>query len=313
MLGVVGCVLVTSCGRAPDTPISRRQIRIATGLPGMTFKPLGEALRAAYARVMPDVDFDVVESEGSVRNLQHLQDGTAELGLALADVAYMGYNGHIAELSQATRGVRGVAVLHPSTVHLLVAADSHISSVTDLRGRRLGIGPSGSGTAVTSTILLSAFGVPLTAVQQRPLSFLEANDALLRGDLDAVFIAAADPVNAVTRATAAGAHLVDIDGPPVDRLRADYPFLRPASIPAATYPGQTLRIKSLRVDVLLLCSERLDDVIVYRLTKSLFDVLPELASGREFLTLIDVRRAPTTPVPLHPGAAWYYRERELSR
>ena len=101
--------------------------------------------------------------------------------------------------------------------------------------------------------------------------------------------------------------------PSPDRLRADYPFLRPATIPAETYPGQTRSIKSLRVDVLLLCSETLDDLTVYRLTRSLFDVLPELTEGRQYLTLIDVRRAPTTPVPLHPGAAWYYRERELSR
>jgi len=66
----------------------------------------------------------------------------------------------------------------------------------------------GSGTAVTSAILLQAFGVPTDAVRQQALSFLDATAALIRGELDAVFIAAADPVTAVRRATEAGAVLL---------------------------------------------------------------------------------------------------------
>jgi len=279
----------------------------------MTFKPLGETLVAAYRRVLPDIQFVVVETEGSVSNLQHLHAGTAELGLTLADVAYMGYNGHIPELGGPARNVRGIAVLHPSTVHLLVAGQSRIRSLADLRGRKVGIGPPGSGTAVTSAILLQAFGVPTDAVRQQALSFLDATAALIRGELDAVFIAAADPVTAVRRATEAGAVLLDVTGTTVDELRRRYPFLRPATIPGGTYPGQPNPIRTVRVDVLLLCRDGLDDVLVHDLTSALFAVLPDMTAKSDYLKLIDVRRAPSTPVPLHPGAAWYYREQELSR
>jgi TRAP transporter TAXI family solute receptor len=162
----------------------------------MTFKPLGDALVSAYRRVLPDVNFVVVGTEGSVSNLDLLQAGTADLGLALSDAAYMAYNGHIAELHGPTRAIRGVAVLHASTVHVLVSKDSVAKSIADLRGMRIGVGASGSGTAVTTAMLLRAFGVPSDDVRQRTMQFQESVRALTNGDLDAVFIAVADPVAA---------------------------------------------------------------------------------------------------------------------
>jgi len=314
---LAGAVVVLLTSSACDAPAASkmpdRTIRIATGLPGMTFKPLGEALVAAYAEVMPDVRFSVVETEGSVNNLAKLEDGSAELGLALADVAYMGYNGHIPELVQRTRNIRGIAVLHPSVVHVLVPKGSTVRSLSDLRERRIGVGPPSSGTAVTSSMLLRAFGVQTDKVKQRTMPFADATGALLHGEIDASFTVAAAPVAVVRKATEAGARLIDIGGPALEHLRIEYPFLRPATIPAGTYPGQSSPVQTVRVDVLLLCRTDLDDVIVHRLTDALFDVLPKLAAHDTYLRLMDVRRAPTTPIPLHPGAAWYYREQELSR
>ena len=56
-----------------------------------------------------------------------------------------------------------------------------------------------------------------------------------------------------------------------------------------------------------------DDVVEHAVSDALFQVLPRLIVSDDYLRFVDVRRAPTTPIPLHPGAAWYYRERELSR
>jgi TRAP-type uncharacterized transport system substrate-binding protein len=53
--------------------------------------------------------------------------------------------------------------------------------------------------------------------------------------------------------------------------------------------------------------------LVHRLTEALFTVLPDLTASRNYLKLMDVRRAAATPVPLHHGAALYYREQELQR
>jgi TRAP transporter TAXI family solute receptor len=99
----------------------------------------------------------------------------------------------------------------------------------------------------------------------------------------------------------------------VRRLRAEYPFLRPGSIPAGTYPREKRPVQTLLVDVLLVTREGLDEALVRRLTSVLFDVLPDLAAKNDFLRQMDPQRAPATPIPLHPGAALFYRERELAR
>lgn len=306
------CLVMAGCQNPAATGKGRLVIRLTTGLPGMTFKPLGEALAHAFGAVMTDVDFQVIETAGSVANLQRLEAGDADLGFALADVAYTAFNGRGGDFPNPARKIRGVAVLHPSAVHILVPGRSTVQSIADLRGR-IGVGPAGSGTAVTSALLLNSFGVPPRDITNRSLPFITASDALASGELDAAFVVAADPVDAVQRATTAGARLINIDGDNVRRLRSDYPFLRPGTIPAGTYKKEPRAIQTMLVDVLLLTREGLDDELVRRLTGALFDVLPQLAASNDFLRLMDPRRAPATPIPLHAGAALYYRERELSR
>lgn len=299
-----------ACRSRVTTPASS-VVRISTGFPDMTFKPLGDALVKEYARVLPDVRFEVEETAGSVTNLEDLQNGTADLGLALADVAYMAFSGDLKELVSDGRNVRGVAVLHSSRVHVLVRADSKIRSVMDFRGHRVVVGPPGSGTAVTSSMLLQAFAVPLEQVEQRALSFASATNALIRGELEGLFVVSADPTETVARAIRAGARLLDVTGPTITRLRADYPFLRTAVIPARTYPGQPRPVETVAIDVLLLSRVGFPEPFVHRLTWALFQVLPSLAKQFDYLRLMELNRAPATPVPLHAGAAWYYRQEEL--
>jgi uncharacterized protein len=309
-------VLFGAAGIGACAPETRRQpervIRLTTGLPGMTFKPLGEALADAFRGVISGVRFEVIETAGSVANLQQLESGEADLGFALADVAYTAFNGRGSDFPAAATHVRALAVLHPSAVHVLVPASSNVRSIADLRGR-IGVGPAGSGTAVTSALLLNAFGVPPQLITNHPIPFISASDALSTGDLDAAFVVAADPVDAVQRATNAGARLVEIADDRVSRLRSEYPFLRPGTIPAGSYKMEPAAIQTMLVDVLLLTREDLDDEVARRLTAALFDVLPQLARTHDFLKMMDARRAPATPIPLHAGAALFYRERELSR
>ena len=172
----------------------------------MTFKPLGEALAAAYARAVPGVRFEVVETPGSVTNLQRLEAGEAELGLALADVAYTAYNGRGADFPRAARSVRGIAVLHPSAVHVLVPGTS--SSSVDRRLRRAHRRRArGQRHRRHLGAAAERVQVPPRSIINEALPFIAAADALGTGELDAAFVVAADPVDAVRRAMAAGARL----------------------------------------------------------------------------------------------------------
>ena len=156
--GFVAAGVLRTRGESRPAAIDKVAVRISSGLSRVGgFMPLSEALVAEYATILPDVQFVILESPGSVRNLQNLQRGEADLGFAQADLAYMGYTGQLPDASERLTNIRGIAVMHPSTVHLLARSGLPIRSIADLEGHRVGVGPSDSGTALTSELLLNAF------------------------------------------------------------------------------------------------------------------------------------------------------------
>jgi TRAP transporter TAXI family solute receptor len=302
-----GCLAPEGGGR----PRPHLTLRLTTGSPGAGFHPLGVALARAYRSAFPDVELQVFESPGSVRNVEAIQHGDADLGFAFADVAYVAFVGQLQEF--AFNRLRGVAVLQLNPLHLVVSSRASIHSVRDLRGRRVAMGPPGSGTALTAGLILRAFGIDPTSVSTELLQFNDASAKLSAGRLDAMFVNASYPAESVTMAAQAGARLLAIEGPAIDRLRHDYPFLRLSAIPPGTYPSHPAPVRTVGVDNLLLCRSDLDEELVYELTKNFFAALPELADEQISLRQMDFAQAPATPIPLHEGAARYYRERELFR
>lgn len=286
-------------------------VRISAGVATGTFGPFSESLARGFKELLPDLRIELVDRPGSVRNLEALENGTVDLGLAQAGVAYMAYNGRGPDSARPMRNIRGVAVLNSSTVHLLVGPRSRARSINDLKGLRVGVGPEGTGSAVTSELLLS----PYAADAPRRLGVVagQTADTLLAGGLDAAFTISGIPHDEVGRATRDGARLVHVNGPAMDRLRTAYPFFRSAVIPAGTYANQRESIQTLSIDIVLLTRKDLDDALVRRLTVGLFQMLPRLSSELDFLRGMDPERAPATPIPLHRGATLYYRERELRR
>jgi TRAP transporter TAXI family solute receptor len=308
-----GLVALTIAGaiscRAPDRTPARQVLRFTTGTPGARFHPLGQALARAYAAALPTLDMVVMDSAGSVANVDALQRGEADLGLSYADVAYMAYAGRLREGQPAFSDLRGITVLELAPVHLVVRAGSGIDDASQLRGRRIAVGPTGSGSALTAEIVLKAIGIETTAARVESLAYNEAAARLAAGAIDALFVTGSDPVDSVRVATNAGARILPLGGPAIDQLRHDYPFFRPTIVARGTYPGHADPIHTIGVDNLLVCRRGLDEAVVHDVTKQFFAQLPSIA----ILSGMDLEQAPATPIPLHDGAARYYRERELSR
>jgi TRAP transporter TAXI family solute receptor len=286
-------------------------LRLTTGTPGAGFHPLGVALGRAYGAAFPNLRVEVIESPGSVRNVEAIEHGEADIGFAFADVAYVAFFGGLGDMPFAN--LRGIAVLQLNPLHLVVRPGSGIGDVASLRGRRVGVGPPGSGTALTAGLVLRAFGIDPGELQTALLPFNEASARLVDGQLDAMFVNASYPAESVSFAAKAGARLIAIEGPAVDRLRHDYPFLRLTAIPSHTYAAHDVPVHTIGVDNLLVCRKDLDEDLVYELTRTFFAALPALVSQQASLSLMDFSQVPATPIPLHEGAARYYRERELFR
>ena len=308
ILAVAVGLAVAGCRPAPPAAV-RARVRLTTGTPGAGFYPLGQSLVDALQTNLPDLIIDHRESTGSVSNVGVLQSGDADVGLAYADVAYIAFVGGLEGRPARFDHLRGIAVLHLAPVHLVVGATSGIRDVSGLRGRRVGVGTPGSGTALTAKLVLMAFGMDPASVQAKPLRYNDAAAQLTAGELDAMFVIGADPTESVQAGTRAGARLLPLIGPAIDRLRHDYPFFQATVVAANAYQGQPAPVRTIGVDNLLLCREGLDEELVYSLTSGLFEMLPSLP----LLRTMDLEQAPAVPIPLHDGAARFYRERELSR
>jgi TRAP transporter TAXI family solute receptor len=226
--------------------------------------------------------------------------------------------------------------LHVAPLILLARVDSGIHHITDLPGHPARVsGPSpgdvrfrtgwkvplglgsrqGAMINVTglSQLVLLAFGVDPDSIRNRPLLQGEAVRELSAGTLDAVFTTVYDSGDFVSLSMKSGARLIPLDGPAIDRLRREYAFIRPVSIPAGTYEGQADVLHTVGVDLVLICRSDLDEQLVYELTKAHLNALPRVWAHGATLPRLDLEKAPATPIPLHEGAARYYREWELFR
>lgn len=310
---LVAVPLFSACGHELQPP-KPSELTILTGGTGGSFYPLGDALARLYSNRVPGVHAVARSTVASVFNVQAVQHAKADVAFTQGDVAYFAYRrGTEADPQPHTR-LRGMAVLWVNTVQLVVRRDSDVQRVSDLRGRRVGVGSQASGTELAARIVIEGHGSSYTDVRPEFLSFTEVADRMATGTLDAGFVVASYPVSAVTAMNASfGIRLIPVAPATIDRIRGEYPFMKPILIPKGTYDGQRSAIRTVGVDNILVCRADLPEELVYQLTKVFFESLGDLAKTDVAATLIDPEQGPTTPIPLHPGAARFYREREILR
>jgi TRAP transporter TAXI family solute receptor len=304
-------VVGAGCSATPAADL-HIPLAIATGGPGGAFYPVGKALAALYAERIPGVETTLLTG-GSTENVQAVQRGEAALGFTQADVAYVAYRRGTESDPRPFADLRGVAMLWMNTVHVAVPQASTIETVSELAGRRVAVGTRGSGTETLARIVLESYGLRYDSVQPAFLSFVQTVDLMRRGELDAAFVVGGLPADALKDLSVdPGVRLLPVPREQVRTMRAQYPFLQPLLVPAGTYrdvgPVATVGVSSL-----LICHRGADEDLVYRLTRELFEALPRLHTVHPAVRLVDPEQAPATPIPLHPGAARYYRQRQITQ
>jgi len=306
--------LTTAAGcRQEPTPLPIRPVVLATGGGGGPFHQVGtELVRLVATR---NVGFELTLTGGSSgANLEALQQGQAQVAFAQADVAYAAYRrGTLADPRPHTQ-LRGIAVLWLNTFQLVVPRHSTITAVRHLKGRRISIGAVGGGSATLARLVLDASGIGPDDITISNDGFDASIAAFRTGQLDAMLFSAGIPTPPLMPvAIDPGFRLVPVAHGAVSQMRALYPFLEPQVIPAGSYVGLDSPVETLGIPVLMTCRADLDEDLVRNLTLVLFSELPALQQRVTAAAAIDVDLAPATPLPLHPGAARFYRERELDQ
>ena len=186
-----------------------------------------------------------ISSDGSKANVLLLKSGDAQLGFCQSDVMAYAYNGTstFADTGAYT-GFSTVANLYMEQVQI-VTCDPSIKTVADLAGKKVSVGAAGSGVYFNAVDILSAYGLgdlndkgEFTQIIANYQSFGDSADSLTDGTIDAAFIVAGAPTNAISSlATTKDVYLVSLDDAHIDTLLASSPYYSKTTIPADTYPG----------------------------------------------------------------------------
>ena len=309
----VACLIAgaAACsGAAPPAPERQPALRLSSGARGGSFHAMGELLVRARRNQKTDGEIENVETAGSVSNLEALQAGTTDCAFSYADVAYEALAGSLPDASRTFDRLRGVAVVQLTPLYFLVSRDSPIRTVSDLRGRTVALRSRESGSLQAAMLVLGAHGLDSTSIQVRSETFLGSFARLEDGSVDALFILTGQPSDPIGKAVESKAKILPIAGDAIDRLRQQYPFLQPSLIPGGTYAGHATPIRTIGMDSLLLCRSEIEPQRVYEITRTWFLAVQSSTDGT-MSGVVGPSRASATPIPLHSGAARYYRERQL--
>ena len=266
-----------------------------------------------YNRTVPFVHVTMkTERGGAPAIVSDLRTGSGQIGIVQqADAVYLAYRHGVEGDPHPYVNLRGVAVMWRNILTVVVQRSGHYRALTDLKGKRVGIFPAGTATEFLSRALLRVYGMTYADVQP----VFDANSARLiqNDEIDAaIFVTPATP-DPVIEALRDDGHLALLPIPHsvIGELLRAQPFLHPATIPGSGGSGRNGDLETVGIDALLVCRDDVADDVVYQFTREFFAALPKLAQSNPEAANVDVESAPATPIPLHPGAARYYREREV--
>lgn len=299
--------------------------RIGTGSTGGTYFPIGGIIANAISNPpgsrpcalggscgVPGLIAIVQSTQGSIQNVRDISAKRIESGFVQADVAYWAYSGErMFKPAGPAKSLRVIASLYPEAVHIVVKRDAGISSVADLRGKRVGIGEPESGTQVHARIVLAAQGLGPSNVKESYQKPAAAADDLRDGKLDAFFFVAGEPAGAIRAlADTFPISLLSLSDGAADEILRRYPFFTRHSIPEGTYKD-VAAAETISVMAHWLVSSSVDSGLVYGITKALWNKNTRQLLDRGHpegrrITLATARDG--VILPLHPGAARYYKE-----
>ncbi len=307
-----------------------RFFRIGTGAIGGAYFAIGGMLANAISSPpgarscdkggscgVPGLVAVAQSTQGSVENVEAIASGALESALVQADVVYWAYHGTGLFRNQGPLdNLRAIANLFRSTMHIVVRRDSFFTNVAELRGKRISLGEKGSGTLVDARSILASYGLSETDFEPVYEMPGPSSDLLADGAIDAFFVVGGVPVSTIADLSdRVSIQLLPINGTVGEEIKSFHPFFSEAAINAGEYTnvGHTATVG---LNTQWIVSAEADEELVYQLTKAMWhernlalyqDGHPE---GRRIQLDSALERI---AIPLHPGAARFYKEQGIER
>ncbi len=297
---------------AAGTARAEEFINVLAGGTSGVYYPLGAALANIYGAKIEGARTQVQATKASVENLNLLQQGKGEIAFALGDSVKFAWEGNTeAGYPGKLDKLRGIAAIYPNYIQIVASQESGIKTLADLKGKSLSVGAPKSGTELNARAILGSAGMSYTDLGQTEyLPFGESVELIKNRQLDATLQSAGLGVGSIKDlASSVAITVVSVPKDVVEKIGAPYMAV---TIPAGTYQGQDADVATAAVGNFLITHEGVSDETAYQMTKQLFENLPDMVAAHNAAKAIDIKKAlDGMPVPLHPGAERYYKEKGL--
>jgi len=309
---MAACSLFCSTAELQAADRAPVRISIPTAATTSTLYPVGAALGNLWNSKLPYVKASVQSSKGGIQNLQLLMRKEAQVSFAITSITYQAMKGEDKFKGRAYPDVRVIAGLYYNPNQIIARAGSHVKELKDFKGKVFVPGVAGGTTIGETGAHFAAAGLHFPKdIKAQYVGPAEAGDLMRNKQIDGAWIMAGLPNAGVSEmcATADG-YLVGIDDATFENLKKEYPWYAKFQIPAGTYPNQSGNVQTSSVKMILMTDASVPEDVIYDLTKCFWENQDIVKKSHAVMRNIDVRNAVTdlADIPLHPGAARYYKE-----
>ena len=307
----ISCLFIQEAFATEDT------IYIGTGGTSGVYYPAGGAICHIVNKNRNNKLRCSVESTGgSAYNINYIRTGDLEFGITQSDVQVDAISGLAQFKESKFSNLRSVFSLHPEPVHFMVRADSEISKLEDLEGKRVNIGSPYSGNrAIIDLIMKEKSWTKKSFSSTLELNSSDQAKALCNDKLDAtIWVSGLPNYSAIEATKTCDVEIVSLDSFFSKELSLQNSTFSEIIIPAGMYNGNPTKIKTFGPTATLVTSKDVSEEIVYKLTKEIFENIETFKKLHPALYNIDITEMPIKHLraPVHRGAIKYYKEKGLN-
>ena len=312
--GAAALAFITAALAAGTAEAQQKTLSIGTGGTGGVYYPLGGAIANVLSKHLPGVQATAEVTGGSVDNLKLIGSGQSEIGFSMADAALDALQGQD-KFKSGKVPLQTLMVLYPNRMHVVTIEGTGIDKVTDLKGKRVSTGSPGSATEVMAFRVIEAAGLDKDKdLKRERLSVAESVNAIKDRKIDAFFWVGGIPTAAVTDLAATpGVKMKLIDhGDLADKMNAKYGKLySTGAIKAGAYPGTDKDNTIVDVWNILVTGDKMNEDTAYNIVKTLVEKKAELVAVHKEAEAFSIenQKQDKSPIPFHPGALRYFKEK----
>lgn len=288
-------------------------ISIAACGTGGTFYPLGAGMAKIINKYASGIQASSEASGCAVENIRLVNGKKSDIAFSTSAAVFDGVNGFGDFKGVKHTNINLLFNTSSGYMQLVVLKASGIKSLNDLKGKKVSIGPAGSGTATVISTVLPEIGIQLKDFKSQFLSFSESADALSDRHIDAFFVLTNIPNSAIMQVgLLQEIDLIPFDESSITKIITKFPYIRKVTVPANTYKGIARAIPTIGTMELVMGRADLHEETVYQSVKSIFEHRSELEQIHVAAKHINFENALAWKyVPFHPGAVKYFKEKGI--